>query len=131
MHRLLIVLGCLMTFPAYAQAEDPCVTQRNMLEMNDCGQQQLDKADRSLNQAYQTLIKKFSEKDTPDSRNSVIKQYLVTAQRAWISFRENDCKAIYTYNEGGTIRNIAYLGCMTEHTEQRTKELKKEFVPAG
>lgn len=130
MHKLLIALVCLLTLPILAHAEDPCVTQRNTVEMNDCGQQQLDKANRSLNQSYQTLIKKFSEKDTPDRRNSAIKQYLITAQRAWITFRENDCKAIYTYNEGGTIRDVAYLECMTQHTDQRAKELTKEFGPA-
>ena len=125
MHKLLIVLVCLLPLTAFAEAQDPCLTQRNTIEINACGQKQFEQSDRSLNQVYQSLLKKFSDKDTPDSQNSVVKQYLVNAQRAWVTFRENDCKAIYTYNEGGTIRTIAYLGCMTQHAAQRTKDLKE------
>ena len=130
MHKLLMVLVYLLPLTVFAQPEDPCVTQRNTIEINACGQKQFDQSDNSLNQVYQSLLKKFSDKDKPDSRNSVIKQYLVNAQRAWVTFRENDCKAIYTYNEGGTIRTIAYLSCMTQHAAQRTKDLK-EFSSDG
>ena len=130
MRKLLLVLACLLPLTGFAKAEDPCVTQRNTIEINACGQKQFEQGDRSLNQVYQRLLKKFSDKDTPDSRNSVIKQYLINAQRAWVTFRENDCKAIYTYNEGGTIRIIAYLNCMTQHAAQRTKDLK-EFSSDG
>ncbi|KAF3999406.1 uncharacterized protein YecT (DUF1311 family) [Glaciimonas immobilis] len=109
---------------AFAEAADPCKTQNNTMEINACGQKQFEQGDKALNQAYQALLKKLSTKDTPDYRNSVIRPYVITAQRAWITFRENDCKGLYTYNEGGTLRNVIYLTCMTDHAAQRTKDLK-------
>jgi len=128
MRKILMGLFFLLPLTALAQTEDPCVTQRNTIEMNECAQKQFEQGDRQLNQAYQTLLKKLSQKDEQDMHYSAVKQYLVAAQRAWVTFRENDCKAMYTYNEGGTIRTIAYLGCMTSHAAERTKDLQ-EFIP--
>ncbi|MGS0742744.1 lysozyme inhibitor LprI family protein [Glaciimonas sp. GG7] len=124
MHKLLIGLLGLLPLTAFAQTDDPCVTQRNTIEINECGQKQFEQGDRHLNQSYQALLKRLAQKNVPDSNNVAIKQYLITAQRAWVTFRENDCKAVYAFNEGGSIRNIAYLSCMTEHTKERTKSLE-------
>ena len=46
------------------------------------------------------------------------------AQRAWISFRDNDCKGRLVLYEAGTIRGAVYAGCLIEHTEQRTRALQ-------
>ncbi len=116
--------------PVQAQLDDPCVTQRNTVEMEQCGKTQFAQAEKELNQAYQVLLKKLSLPDEADLKYSLVKKQLVTAQRAWLTFRENDCKALETYNAGGSIRSIAYLNCMVNHTEERTKDLQ-EFIPGG
>ena len=125
MRKSLLGLFCLLPLISFAATEDPCVTQRNTIEMDACAQKQFDQGDARLNQSYQSLLKKYAQKSTPEGPNEAITKYLITAQRAWVTFRENDCKAVYSLNEGGTLRNIAYLGCMTQHAEQRTKDFKE------
>ena len=110
--------------------EDPCETQRNTIEMTVCAKKQFDQGEKELNQSYQSLLKKLSRPDEADIRYSAVKKQLVAAQRAWVTFRENDCQALKTFNEGGTISSIVYLGCMVSHADERTKNLR-EFIPGG
>jgi uncharacterized protein YecT (DUF1311 family) len=47
------------------------------------------------------------------------------AQRAWTTYREKDCRALYALSVGGSIRGQVFLECMQRHTEQRIEELKQ------
>ncbi len=50
------------------------------------------------------------------------------AQRAWIAYRDADCKDLTAQEwSGGTGTTSAVLGCMTEKTMQRTKDLKERY----
>jgi hypothetical protein len=51
-------------------------------------------------------------------------QQLIAAQQAWISYRDQDCRAKHTLFATGTIRAAVFLGCLVERTEQRTRELR-------
>jgi uncharacterized protein YecT (DUF1311 family) len=125
-HKLLAVLLTLAATSASAQASDPCVTQRNTLEINECGKLTLAKKDKELNAAYQKLLKSLVAEDRTDTTNyAEVKKNLIEAQRNWVKFRDSDCKGQLTLNESGTIRGAVYFGCLTERTEQRTKELLK------
>jgi uncharacterized protein YecT (DUF1311 family) len=53
------------------------------------------------------------------------RKLLQQAQRAWVQFRDDDCRAKYMLNANGTVRELAALGCQIEHTEHRTKQLKE------
>lgn len=123
--KYLLPLALLVAASSTFAQGDPCKTQRNTMEMNDCAQQTLAKKDKELNVAYQALVKSLKADDKSDSTDYAgTKQLLQQAQRAWVQFRDADCKAKYTLNAGGTIRDIVALSCQIEHTEQRTKELK-------
>jgi uncharacterized protein YecT (DUF1311 family) len=107
-----------------AQAADPCRT-RNTVEINQCAQQTLARRDKELNAAYQALLRSLTPADKANGVDYAgTRKLLQQAQRSWVQFRDNDCKAKYTLNAGGTIRDIAALGCQIEHTELRTKQLK-------
>lgn len=120
------------TLPAVAQsapqataAADPCATQRNTIEINQCAQQTQKDADRRLNEAYQALVKSLVPRGADDDTDyAAVRKRLVEAQRAWITFRDSDCEAKLKFWESGTIRGAVYQGCLTERTEQRIKELK-------
>jgi uncharacterized protein YecT (DUF1311 family) len=110
---------------AQAQSADPCLTQNNTLEINACAKQVLQTKDKEPNDAYQKLLKSFAPIDKSDDTDyATVKKQLTEGQRAWIHFRDNDCKAKYSMHAGGTIRNAVYLGCLAERTEQRTRELR-------
>ena len=73
-------------------------------------------ADRELNQVYAKAMTQAS----PDGRVR-----LRAAQRAWITFRDLDCKA-RTGSRGGSFYPAALSLCLEEVTDARTKVLTAE-----
>ena len=74
-------------------------------------------ADRRLNDAYRKLTRQLS---------TAQKKSIVSAQRAWLDFRKLDCEAgLERLDRIGSpaVHQSVYKGCLTDHTEQRTKEL--------
>ena len=109
---------------ALAQAEEPCRT-RTTVEINQCAQQTLARRDRELNDAYQALLKTLAPADKDDAVDyAATRRLLQQAQRAWVQFRDSDCRAKYMRSAGGTVRDIAALSCQIAHTELRTRQLR-------
>ncbi|OUM03255.1 lysozyme inhibitor LprI family protein [Variovorax sp. JS1663] len=127
MKRLLCLAMALLLLPgtALAQSDEPCRT-RTTVEINQCAQQTLARRDRELNDAYQALLKSLAPagKDDPVDY-AATRRLLQQAQRAWVQFRENDCRAKYMRSATGTVRDIAALGCQIAHTELRTRQLRE------
>ena len=119
------ILISITSINGHAQTTDPCVSQKNTFEIDQCATNTLKVKDKELNLAYQRLVKSLVADPKDNSTDyTEVKKRLVEAQRAWISYRDNDCKAKLKLAENGTMRGAIYLGCLTERTEQRTKELK-------
>jgi uncharacterized protein YecT (DUF1311 family) len=106
-----------------AHAEDLCGKAMTTVEINKCGQANHQKSDKKLNAAYQAALHHIEGLDDPQQRKDT-KQGLIEAQRLWVQFRDKDCGAIYDLWRDGTIRGAMYWGCMTGHTETRTKDLE-------
>jgi uncharacterized protein YecT (DUF1311 family) len=115
----------------HAWAANPCETQANTIEINQCAKQQFEEQDRLLNAAYKALVTLVPAENEPGISGESPRAMLIKAQRRWIEFREADCKAKYQLYAGGTIRNAIYLGCMQERTEQRIKELASSEWQGG
>ena len=125
MKKLSCLGAALLMLPGIVLAQEPCRT-RNTTEINQCAQQALARKDRELNDAYQSLLKSLEPAGKGDAVDyAATRKLLQQAQRAWVQFRDNDCKAKYMLNAGGTSRDIVSLGCQIEHTEQRTKQLRE------
>ena len=90
-----------------AYAACPGETQ---MELNECAGMAYQKADKQLNQAYRKLQR------TPD---------LVAAQRAWITFRDAECKYQASGFDGGSIQPMVYANCLQSLTEDRIKQLEQ------
>lgn len=82
--------------------------------MNICAMQDYTKADAELNAAYRKLVATL-DKDQFGR--------LKTAQRAWITFRDAQCRYEAGVYEGGTIAPLVHSSCLTNLTELRTKDL--------
>jgi uncharacterized protein YecT (DUF1311 family) len=82
--------------------------------MIDCINAEAKIQDRQLNANYQSLLALLSE---PRKRE------LLESQRAWLKFRELNCKFYYD-PEGGTMARIAANDCFLNATAQRAAELK-------
>lgn len=98
-------------------AQQPnCNNPQTQGEMNACAGIAYRNADRRLNQVYQQVLPKL-----PAAR----RQQLVTAQQAWIRYRDTSCTFERSEVTGGTMEPMIYSSCLARLTEQRTKDLQQ------
>jgi uncharacterized protein YecT (DUF1311 family) len=126
----LIAITFFPASPSYAE-ERPidCQDIRNTVESNFCAEKDFDAADAKLNALYKKVLAQIAETDLekPYDRSSW-DTAMREAQRAWVTFRDADCKgAVPMEWSGGSGTSAAVLGCMTEKTETRTRELKERY----
>ena len=93
-----------------------CNNPQTQSQMNICASIAYQNADRKLNQVYRQLLPKLS---------AARKQKLITAQQAWIKFRDSSCEFERSAYEGGSIAPMIYGFCLANVTEQRTKDLRR------
>ncbi|RUT95217.1 lysozyme inhibitor LprI family protein [Mesorhizobium sp. USDA-HM6] len=82
--------------------------------MTICASTDYEAADAKLNAAYKDLVGDNGEKAN---------KLLQTAQRAWIAFRDAECAYSTADSEGGSIHPMEVSQCLTELTNERTKQL--------
>jgi uncharacterized protein YecT (DUF1311 family) len=99
---------------------------QNTITINQCAFDVWKKADDVLNSLYQEQLRylRTAETEYPPSRGA--SRRLVTAQRAWLEFRDKDC-AYQIGEPGGSGDEFTRLKCMYKHTRTRTSELS-EYV---
>ena len=85
--------------------------------MVQCVGTELKIQDAALNAAYRNLVSDM----TPDQKAALQK-----AQRAWIAFRDADCRARYS-PDWGSMSTVDANMCMLQRTVERTIELE-EFL---
>ena len=105
-----------LAYPSLAQTKPNCKNPMTQLEMNVCAGQAAKASDRELNRVYRQVRAKYKG-TAQDNR-------LVTAQLAWIRFRDAECAVAAGRFEGGTIAPMIYAGCVDRLTQQRTQDLK-------
>lgn len=125
------VAGLAFVHPAVADEPINCANAQSTVEINFCADKEYEAADKALNEAYASALKvvRSRNEDKPYDAKS-FEQALRGAQRAWVAYRDADCKDVISQvwtNGSGT--TSAILQCMTEKTVQRTKELKDQLEP--
>ncbi|VVP76906.1 hypothetical protein PS914_01819 [Pseudomonas fluorescens] len=116
MHpRVLLALSPLL-FTPLAHAVD-CDNAADQATMNQCAAQQHKAADKELNALYQQITGRLQA--DPDS-----KKLMVGAQRAWIAFRDAECKFSASGVAGGSVYPLIYSNCITDLTKARVETLK-------
>ena len=93
-----------------------CNNPQTQSEMNICASIAYQNADRKLNQVYRQLLPKLS---------AARKQKLISAQQAWIKFRDSSCEFERSAYEGGSMAPMIYGFCLANVTEQRAKDLRR------
>ncbi|MEH1920922.1 lysozyme inhibitor LprI family protein [Nostoc sp.] len=97
-----------------------CNNAQTQAVINECAKLSYQNADKKLNQVYQQLVSTLER-----SR----KQKLITAQQAWIKFRDNNCEFETSKYEGGSISPTIYFGCLENITKLRTQQLREYLKP--
>lgn len=104
-------------FSPFAHAATDCANASDQATMNQCAGQAFKAADKELNALYQQVTGRL--KDNPER-----KKLLVNAQRAWISFRDAECKFSASGVAGGSVYPLIYSVCLTGMTKTRVEALK-------
>lgn len=89
--------------------------------------QQLAAADRRLNQVYQRRIADARADDRRDRRYRgwySQEAALRSSERAWITFRDAECRYLTQQDVGTRGYNALMRGCLLEQVEERTEELR-------
>ena len=84
-------------------------------EMMDCIGAETKRQDARLNENYRRLLSKLSANR---------KKSLTEAQRAWISFRDANCRFYYD-PDGGSLARVSASECTLNATADRATELKQ------
>ena len=93
---------------------------QTQLEVNEAEHKKFLKADKELNQVYQTIIKEYKG-------DTVLIKNLKVSQRLWIQFRDAEMKMMYPDREPGyygSIHPMCWSIYKTDLTNERIKKLK-------
>ncbi len=93
-----------------------CKNPQTQGEMNACAGIEYQNADKKLNQVYKQLLPRLQ---------SSRRQKLISAQQAWIKFRDASCTYERTEFAGGTMEPMVYSNCLAAVTQQRTAQLEQ------
>lgn len=126
MHHFLAAFLFAISINAHAEPKDniDCANAFSTPDIEHCASISLDKTEEELNSTHKELVKNLSQPNNKYENFTEYRKKLLTAQRAWIVFREADCAAQYEMHKSGTIRNSIYLACKEGRAKQRIKELK-------
>jgi len=126
MLSTLVAVGLLAGAFTVAEAQD----RRRGRDSSDFGPasvEELAAADRRLNQVYQRRIADARADDRRDRR--VRGWYsqeaaLRNSERAWIAFRDAECRYLTQQDVGARGYGALMRGCLLEQTQDRTEELR-------
>ncbi|WP_157272192.1 lysozyme inhibitor LprI family protein [Azohydromonas aeria] len=121
-HGLLVLALLCAAGPACARDAglspefSACMDQSNGVTatMLACMSAETRRQDARLNQAYKAVMAQLSEARQKELRD---------AQRAWLKFREANCR-FYADPEGGTIATVNASDCLMSATAARARELE-------
>jgi uncharacterized protein YecT (DUF1311 family) len=108
-----------------ALADAPECDEGSVGSILECLQQKHEALDSELNALYKEAIRRLPFADLSDADKIKAKSALVSAQRAWIRFRDEDCIATAVVNGGGDASKYESAGCENDHIRQRINDLNR------
>jgi uncharacterized protein YecT (DUF1311 family) len=126
---LAVLAGTGPVHAARAEEAINCDTAVATHELNACEEKALDAADAEMNAVYKKVLAFIAKSGTEKPYDSKSwEDALRASQRAWVAFRDADCKGLIPMSwTGGTGTTGAVLGCMLAKTKARTKDLQELY----
>jgi uncharacterized protein YecT (DUF1311 family) len=125
-----LTLGSLLAAGGAMAQNVDCSNAQTTVEINFCAERDLNAADAALNAVYKVALAKIAKSDgekpyDPQSWEAALR----ASQRAWVAFRDAECKGLEPMEwSGGTGSGAGVLGCLTRLTHERTQALKERFT---
>lgn len=117
-------LGVALVLPIDAASALDCKNAVTTLDLNECADLDYKAADRRLNDAYRQALARIDKSGLPPEGVRAYRQALQVAQQKWIPFRDAECELARFDAYGGTMATMLALGCLTNQTARRIKDLQ-------
>lgn len=117
MKRMILGTALAFLIAGAAKAADDCDNASDQTTMNVCAGDALKKSDKQLNDLYKQVEARL--KDDADTT-----KLLVSAQKAWISFRDAECTFSSSAVAQGSVYPMIYAMCLDGLTQLRVKDLQ-------
>ncbi|RQR58250.1 DUF1311 domain-containing protein [Burkholderia sp. Bp9126] len=110
-----LLLSLAMAANAHAQAN--CTNAPDQAAMSACADRAYKKSDAELNRAYQAVTTRVRD-------NRPLADKLVSAQRAWVAYRDAECGFSSAGAEGGSAYPMVVSTCLDDLTKARVESLQ-------
>jgi uncharacterized protein YecT (DUF1311 family) len=117
---------------------DPCQAApggETTLGMNQCLAREADAWDTVLNRQWPKLMTRAREVDAANQTEGLAldsaAETLRAAQRAWIVFRDAECRSNYASWGAGSFRTVAHSACRLDLTARRVVDFYARLVTEG
>lgn len=113
-----LVTAALIVFMLSAAHADDCQDAQDQATMNECAAKSYKASDTELNKLYREIEHRLA--DDPDTR-----KLLVSAQRAWVAFRDAECAFSASGVAGGSAYPMIQTMCLDELTQKRVEDFRR------
>ena len=121
MHRFLPTILLIVSLGVSA-AEPNCREPRSTREFNVCSAQEVARLEAEMSRYFDAARARM-QKEEPQAVESLLK-----AQKAWETYAEGHCQAVYSRWAGGSIRVAQGLNCKVDLIKQRTRILWESYL---
>jgi uncharacterized protein YecT (DUF1311 family) len=133
MRRIFITLAALAVSSAGAAAADDLTEvcdQDTNVAMTRCITEHAAAADKELNALWPQVLKRIEAADYLDAEaRKAWRDKLVSAQRTWATFKDDDCKGAMAFEwYGGSGAGAAMGACLYDKTTARIEDLKARYL---
>lgn len=116
MKKMIVLFFTIFVFSGIAVSEECEEMHEGSTRASACfAEREAQEIDKQLNESYDLLMKVFL-------RYGYSKDKLINAERAWIKYRDNECK-LQSEVYGG-INGVSSARCMSEMNGERLQKLK-------
>jgi len=119
------------------QSHNPCDEKpTSQRQMNDCAAFEYEQADEHLNMVYGKAMKYMTDDQARAEKKGNQQQIeyektavasLKQSERAWLTYRDLQCKAAGKLYEGGSMRGMIESGCLTTLTKNHIADIKAVY----
>ena len=129
MRRMLFTAALLLAPPAFGDDVIPgCENASSNVEIGNCTYAAYQKADKALNAFWPKVLASIDAADyVPTADRKTWKETVIAAQRAWVTFKEEDCAAVEYEWWGGSGAGIAEATCLYDRTTRRLEQLEDRY----
>ena len=113
----MVVMALASLAPTSIARADDCANAMDQATMNECANAAYQKSDAQLNALYKQIKQRLKG-------DGAATKLFVATQRAWVAFRDAECKFSSSAVSGGSIYPTVYAECLDRLTKARVDDFK-------